>query len=83
MYKMVDNGKETYENNDRKEQNKRFLRSDLALKVVMVQKTDESCNLTRNLGFKLHDVINTEEQTVINSIKDAFEGKICKLNTVF
>ena len=41
MYKMVDNGKETYENNDRKEQNKRFLRSDLALKVVMVQKTDE------------------------------------------
>ena len=38
-------------------------------------KTDESCNLKRNLGFKLHDVINTKEQTIINSIKDAFEGE--------
>ena len=34
---------------------------------------DESCNLKRNLGFKLHDVINIKEQTVLNSIKDAFE----------
>ena len=38
-------------------------------------RTDKSCNLKRNLGFKLHDVINTKEQTVINSIKDAFEGE--------
>ena len=37
--------------------------------------TDESCNLKRNLGFALHDVINTAEQTVINSIKDTFEGE--------
>ena len=29
----------------------------------------------KNLGFTLHDVINTKEQTVINSIKDAFEGE--------
>ena len=36
-------------------------------------RTDESCNLIKNLGFTLHDVINTKEQTVINSIKDAFE----------
>ena len=36
-------------------------------------RTDDSCNLKRNLGFTLHDVINTKEQTVINSIKDAFE----------
>ena len=28
----------------------------------------------KKLGFKLHDVINTKEQT-INSIKDTFEGK--------
>ena len=34
---------------------------------------DESCNLKRNLGFKLHDVFNIKEQTVLNSIKDAFE----------
>ena len=38
-------------------------------------KTDESSNLKRNLGFKLHDVINTKEQTIINSIKDTFEGE--------
>ena len=27
----------------------------------------------KKLGFKLHDVINTKEQTIINSIKDTFE----------
>ena len=36
---------------------------------------DESCNLKRNPGFALHDVINTKEQTIINSTKDAFEGE--------
>ena len=38
-------------------------------------RTDKSCSIKRNLGFKLHDVINTTEQTVINSIKDVFEGE--------
>ena len=38
-------------------------------------RADESCNLKRILGFTLHDVINTKEQTVINSIKDAYEGE--------
>ena len=38
-------------------------------------RTDISCNLKRNLEFGLHYVINTKEQTVINSIKDAFEGE--------
>ena len=38
-------------------------------------RTDKSCNLKKNLGFKLHDVIITKELTVINSIKDAFEGE--------
>ena len=38
-------------------------------------KTDESCNFKRNLGFTLYNVINTKEQTVISSIKDAFEGE--------
>ena len=36
-------------------------------------RTDESCNLKKNLGFTLHDVINAKEQTIINSIKDSFE----------
>ena len=38
-------------------------------------RTGESCNLKRNLGFAQHDVVNTKEQIVINSIKDAFEGE--------
>ena len=38
-------------------------------------RTDESCNFKRNLGFTLHDLINTKEQTVINSTKDASEGE--------
>ena len=37
-------------------------------------KTDKLCNLKKKLGFKLYDVINTKEQTIINSIKDKFEG---------
>ena len=38
-------------------------------------RTKKSCNFKRKLGFTLHDVINTKEQTVINSIKDALEGE--------
>ena len=59
----------------KKQSYRRFLRNDLALKIIMNCRTDESWNLKRNLGFTLHDVINTKEQTVINSIKDAFEGE--------
>ena len=29
----------------------------------------------KKLGFKLHDVIITKEQIIINSIKDTFEGE--------
>ena len=54
---------------------KRFLHIDLALKIIMGCRTDESCSFKTNLGFKLHDVVNTIEQPVINSIKDAFEGE--------
>ena len=62
------------EDKPKKQPNRRFLCSGLALKVIMDCRTDESCNLKRNLGFRLHDVINTKEQTVLKSIKDAFEG---------
>ena len=51
------------------------MHSDLALKVILDCRTDESCNLKRNLGFRLHNVINTKEQTVLKSVKDAFEGE--------
>ena len=58
-----------------KQSGRRFIHNYLALKIIMNCRTDESCNLKRNLGFTLHDVINTKEQTVINSIKEAFEGE--------
>ena len=32
-------------------------------------------HLKKNIGFTLHDVINSKEQTVINSIKYEFEGE--------
>ena len=38
-------------------------------------RTTESCTFKRSLGFKLHYVINCKEQTVFESIKDAFEGE--------
>ena len=62
-------------NEAKKQPNKRFLRSDLALKIIMDCRTNESCNLRRNLGFRLHDVISTIEQTVLESIENAFEGE--------
>ena len=37
-----------------------FLRSDLALKLIMDHTTDELCNLRQNLGFRLLDGINTK-----------------------
>ena len=39
--------------------------------------------LKKNLGFKLYDVVNTKEQTIINSIKIRLKEKICKPNIVF
>ena len=38
-------------------------------------RTDESCNFKRDVGFTLHDVIKTKEQTVINSKEIVFEGE--------
>ena len=37
-------------------------------------RTDKSCSL-KKLRFKLYDVINTKEQTIINLIKDTLEGE--------
>ena len=62
-------------NKPTKQSDRRFLHNDLALKIIMDCRTDKSCSLKKNLGFKLHNVINTKEQTIINSIKDTFEGE--------
>ena len=62
-------------NKSTKQPNIKFIHIDLALKVIMGSRTDESCNLKKKLGFTLYAVVNTKEQTVMNLIKDAFEGE--------
>ena len=61
--------------NESKKLSRKFIHNDLALKIIMDCRRDESCNLKRKLGFTLHDVINTNKETVINSIKDVFKGE--------
>ena len=58
-----------------KQSDRRFLHIHSALKIIMNCRTDKSCSFKKNLRFKLLDVINTKEQTIINSIKDMFEGE--------
>ena len=62
-------------NKSTKQPNRKFIHIDLALKVTMDSRTDESCNLKKKLRFTLYDVVNTKEQTVINLIKNSFEGE--------
>ena len=45
----------------------------IIIPVIMHCRTPESCKFKRTLGFKLPNVINCKEQTVLESIKDAFE----------
>ena len=47
----------------------------LAIRIIMDWRTPKSYKFEKKLGFNLHDGINTKEQTVLNSIKDAFEGE--------
>ena len=65
-------------NESTKQPNRRFIHVDLALKIITDCWTDELCKFKKNRGFDLYDVINTKEQTVMNSIKDAFERENMK-----
>ena len=60
-------------NESEKQSHRRFIHANLALKVILDCRTVESCVFKKKLGFTLHDVINTKEQSVISAIKDAFE----------
>ena len=57
-----------------KQSNRIFLYGGI-VKIIMDCRTVETCNFKRRLGFYLFDVISTKAQTVIESIKDAFEGE--------
>ena len=62
-------------NESEKQSHRRFIHVNLTLKVILDCRTVESCAFKKKLGFTLHDVINTKEQSVINAIKDEFEGE--------
>ena len=47
----------------------------IIIPVIMHCRTPESCKFKRSLEFKLHNVINCNEQTMLESIKDALEGE--------
>ena len=65
-----------YESNESERQShRRFIHVNLALKVILDCRTVKSCAFKKKLGFTLHDVINSKEQSVISAIKDALEGE--------
>ena len=52
-----------------------YAHESIIIPVIMLCRTPESCKFKRSLGFKLHNVINCKEQTMLESIKDPFEGE--------
>ena len=51
-----------------------FLHDQLAVTVIIDCETTESCKKKKKIGFTLHDVFNTKEQTTLALIKNTFEG---------
>lgn len=66
-FKIIDEPKE--------QPNMKCLGENVAFKIIKGRQTVAACSLREWLGFKSHDAINTKEQAVLRSIKDAFEGK--------
>ena len=54
-----------------------YIIEDLALKIIMQCRlsAEETENFRSELLFKQHNIIMTKEQSVLKSIKDAFEGE--------
>ena len=52
-----------------------YAHEDIIVPVIMHCRTPEPCKCKRGLGFKLHDVINCNEQRVLESTKNASEGE--------
>ena len=47
----------------------------IIIPVIIHCRTPESCKIKRSLGIKLHNMNNCKEQTVLESIKDVFDGE--------
>ena len=52
-----------------------FAHEGIIIPVIIHCRTPESCKIKRSLGIKLHNMNNCKEQTVLESIKDVFEGE--------
>ena len=55
--------------------NKMFLCNDLPEKLARIFWTDKINSFRRSLGFNVIHAFNAKEQTVLKSMKDAFEGE--------
>ena len=59
----------------KKQRQRRFIRNDLGNCLVKTMRTDKINELRKKLGCNVIDVFNTNEQSLIGVIKDAFEGE--------
>ena len=59
----------------KKQSNRILLHEDLAFKIIKCCGTVESRKLKKRLGFNLHDVTNSKQQTALGAIKDVFQGE--------
>ena len=54
---------------------RRFIRSDLGDCLVKTIRTDKINKLRKKLGCNVIDVFNTNEQSLVAAINNAFEGE--------
>ena len=51
---------------------RKFIRNDLAEKLVKTLRTNKTDSFRRRQGFNVTDAFNTKEQTALEAVKDAF-----------
>ena len=69
-YELVDNPK--------KQPNRTFLYEGITIGIIKDCRTAKACSFKRRLGFKLHDVFNKKQQTVVETIREVFKGENMK-----
>ena len=61
---------------------RRFIRNDLAEKLLKTFKTDKIDAFRRSLGFNVIHTFNTKEQLALEAVKDAFQRKNMQTQSV-